>query len=127
MKPHTLFRLIPGILFVILLLSSCKKLRQLNQPPELEPVQQGLRTSTAIAYCASIAVSAFEGKPLPSNVVFDKNLGLIYIKIDESNPLPFNSNIGDIVVAGLWQQNEGVISIFFANVDILAGSRQHAN
>lgn len=121
MNPRNLFRLSLEVVFILLMLSSCKKLRQIKQPPELEPVQQGLRASAAIAYCASVAVSAFEGKPLPSNVIFNKNGGLIYIKIDDSNPLPFNSNIGDIVVAGLWQQNEGVISILFANIDILAG------
>jgi hypothetical protein len=97
-------------------------LKNIDQPPEIAPLQQGLKTSAAVAYCASIATSAFEGKPLPSNVVFDKNGGLIYIKIDRNHPLPFNKNVGDIVVAAIWKNNGGVMAILLGNIDILGGS-----
>jgi len=105
----------------VILLLSCNKIKEYNQPPEIGPLQQGLKTSVAIAYCASVATSAFKGRELPSNVVFDKNTGLIYIKIDRNHPLPFNDNIGDIVVAGLWQNRGGVMAILFGNVDVLGG------
>jgi hypothetical protein len=108
------------IVTVMMLSFSCRKYREYSQKPELEPLQHGLKTSMAVGYCASVAASAFEGKPLPANVTFDKNLGLIYIKFDQTHPLPFNQNIGDIVVAGAWHQNSGVISILFANFDLLS-------
>jgi hypothetical protein len=118
---HSTCRFNVLILIVILLTFSCKKLEEFKQQPELEPLQQGLKTSTAIGYCASIAVSAFTGKALPSNVVFNKNLGMIYVTIDKNHPLPFSKNTGEILIAGLWQNNGGIISILFGNVDILEG------
>src|ERR1035437_1881101 len=107
------------VVTVMILSFSCRKYREYSQKPELEPLQQGLKTSMAVGYCASVAVSAFEGKPLPGNVTFNKNLGLIYITFDQTHPSPFNQNIGDIVIAGVWQTNSGVISILFANFDLL--------
>jgi hypothetical protein len=104
-----------------LLFFSCNKFKEINQPPEIEPLQQGLKTSVAIAYCASVATSAYKGRALPGNVVFDKNTGFIYIKIDKNHPLPFNSNIGDIVVSGLWRNGSGVMAVLFANIDLLGG------
>ncbi len=104
---------------IVMLSLSCNKYKEYSQKPELEPLQQGLKTSMAVGYCASVAASAFEGKPLPGNVTFNKNLGLIYISFDQTHPLPFNQNIGDIIIAGVWQQNSGVISILFANFDLL--------
>ena len=118
-KFHSTYGFNVLILIVLQLTFSCKKLEEFKQKPELEPLQQGIRTSAAIGYCASIAVSAFTGKALPSNVVFNKNLGMIYVTIDKNHPLPFSKNIGEILIAGLWQNNRGIISILFGNVDIL--------
>ncbi|MBN1186289.1 MAG: hypothetical protein JXB49_28690 [Bacteroidales bacterium] len=111
---------IAAILFTITVIS-CKKLDKYNQKPELESLQQGLKTSTAIGYCVSIAEAAHSGKPLPNNVVFDKNSGLIYVKVDAAHPLPFNTNVGDIVMAGLWTSNGGILSILLANINIIEG------
>ncbi len=116
-----------NILFILFLstgfigITSCKKIDQYNQKPELESLQQGLRTSTAIGYCVSIANAAYCGNPLPENVLFDKNTGLIYVKIDEDHPLPFNKNVGDIIIAGLWDNHGGIISILLGNIDIIGG------
>ncbi|MFZ4399450.1 MAG: hypothetical protein ACOYO1_05400 [Bacteroidales bacterium] len=111
-------------LFILLLITqciSCNKYAEYNQEPELESLQQGLKTCSAIGYCVSIATSAFKGYPLPDNVIFDKSKGLIYIKIDKNHPLPFNRNIGDIVIAGLWNNNSGLMSVLFGNIDIIGG------
>lgn len=104
-----------------MLLNSCSKYKEYSQKPELESLRQGLKTSVAIGYCASVATSAHQGKALPKNVRFDSNSGLIYISIDENNPLPFNKNVGDIIIASHWSNNSGIMVILFANIDILGG------
>jgi hypothetical protein len=106
-------------ILVVLPFHFCKKLKELKQEPELESLRMGLKTSAAIGYCASIAVSAYKGMALPENVTYNRSTGLIYIKIDESHPLPFNKNVGDIIIAGIWQTNGGVISILFADIDLI--------
>lgn len=114
-------------LFILTLLpfSSCKKLTELTQGPELQPLEQGFKSCAAIGYCASIANSAFTGQPLPNNVSFTKSSksgytssGLLHINVTNSTPVPFNHNTGDIYIAGLWDANGGVISIVFADIDI---------
>lgn len=100
---------------------SCKKIEKYNQKPELESLQQGLKTATAIGYCVSVAQAAYSGNPLPENVPFNKSTGLIYVKIDARHPLPFNKNVGDIIIAGLWNNNGGIISILLANINIVGG------
>lgn len=121
MKNHSSFLVRIGTMVSLVLLFSCNKLNEYNQKPELESLQQGLKTSTAIAYCVSLATSAFKDQPLPANVSFDKNSGMMHIKIDASHPLPFNHNIGDIFVACKWNNNGGIMAILFANIDILGG------
>lgn len=113
-----LYLTIPAICLV---LASCNKLNSYNQKPELSSLQQGIKTSAAVAYCVSVATSAFQGQPVPDNVLFDKNSGTFHITIDKSHPLPFNHNIGDIFMASVWQNNGGVMAILFANIDILGG------
>jgi hypothetical protein len=96
-------------------------MEEYKQKPELEPIQQGLKTCAAIGYCASIFVSASLGQELPSNVTYFKNTGLIYIHLDNEHPLPFNSCVGDIVIGGFWHNNGGLMTIIFGDVDILKG------
>lgn len=105
----------------VIFFASCDKYKEYSQKPELESLRQGLKTSVAIGYCASIATSAFKGEALPDNVIFNRSSGLIYIKIDDNHPLPFNKNIGDIIIACTWKDNGGVMAILFANIDILGG------
>ncbi|HPT10984.1 MAG TPA: hypothetical protein PLP69_00040 [Bacteroidales bacterium] len=104
-----------------ILLLSCGKLADYRQAPELESLQQGIRTSAAIGYCASIVTSAFKGEALPDNVSFNKSSGLIHITIDEAHPLPFNTNDGEIVIACLWSGDGGVMSILLGNLDLPGG------
>ena len=108
--------------FIILQFCSCNKLKQYNQQPELESLQQGLKTSAALGYCASIVMSVIEGHELPDNVTYQKNTGLIYIKIDNSHPLPFNKNIGDIVIAFSWSGSAGLMTVLFTKIDLLGGN-----
>jgi hypothetical protein len=113
-------------LLMILQICSCKKLEEYNQKPELSSLQQGLKTSVAIGYCSSIAMSAFKGDALPSNVTMvskgsnqNGSSLLLYIKLDKSNPLPFNSNVGDIIIAGIGSESSGIISILFGDFNLL--------
>ena len=110
------------VILIILQFCSCSKFKEYNQEPELESLQHGLKTSAAIGYCASVVIAVAEGQELPENVVFDKSTGLIYIKIDNIHPLPFNKNIGDIVIAFNWSGRAGLMSVLFANIDLLGGN-----
>ena len=108
-------------LLLIVALASCSKLKEYSQAPELGSLQQGIKTSAAIGYCVSVATAVHKGQALPGNVEV-MNSGLIYIHVDSNHPLPFNRNVGDIVIASLWNGNGGIMSILLANVDILGGS-----
>jgi hypothetical protein len=112
---------------LVILLSSCSKVDQFNQEPELIPLEQGFKASAAIGFCASLVHTAFSGGALPANVMYNPNVkngftnaGLLYVTVDGAHPLPFNSNIGDIAIAALWNGNSGVISILFADIDVIS-------
>lgn len=114
------------VFLMILTICSCKKLKEYNQKPELSSLQQGLKTSAAIGYCSSIAMSVFKGKTLPSNVTMiskssdqSRSSWLVYIKLDNNNPLTFNKNVGDIIVAGIGNERGGIISILFGDFNLL--------
>ncbi len=98
------------------------------QEPELGSLQQGLKTSSAIGYCASLSMAAFKERELPANVIIELNNSdtysrsfLLYAMIDESYPLQFNTCIGDIVIGGIGDENGGVISILFSDINLLGG------
>jgi len=109
-------------LFLSILTCSCHIADEYNQKPEIESLRQGLKTSAAIGYCVSVVNAVVKGYTLPSNMVYDSNLGLIYINVDQSHPLPFNSNVGDIAIAFSHNTSGGIMAISFANIDILGGS-----
>lgn len=119
--------LVVGAVALVLLLSNCKKLEELNRGPELTPLEQGFKSCATIGYCAALAQSAFTGGPLPDNVSFEQrsengysNAGVLHIQVTKDTPLPFNTSVGNIYVAGLWDGvRGGVISIVFADIDIL--------
>jgi hypothetical protein len=109
---------------------SCKKIDELTQPPDIQPLRQGFQTCAVVGYCASIASAAFTGAPLPNSVQFDQatrdgytNAGILHITIDDQNPLPFNKSLrGQIHIAGLWDTNSGVISIVFTDLNLFNAS-----
>lgn len=108
------------------LISGCKKLQELNNSPELDPLEQGFKSCATIGYCAALAQRAFTGEPLPNNVTFEPrtqdgytNAGILHVQVTKDTPLPFNTNVGNIYIAGLWDGvNGGVISIVFADINI---------
>jgi hypothetical protein len=116
------------LITVIVYGESCRRLDELDESPEVAPLEQGFKASAAIGYCASIASSAFQGETLPANVTFEAGSpgsgytgsGILRVHVTPDNPLPFNSHIGDILIAGLWNGNSGVVSIIFADIDILS-------
>ncbi|HNP17226.1 MAG TPA: hypothetical protein PKL31_02225 [Fulvivirga sp.] len=122
--------LIIALTCVIPILHSCKKIKELrDNNPDLRVLQQGFRAGVTIGYCASLANMAFKGEELPSNVTFSEgsnneysSSGLIYIDVTANDPLPAVNNAGKIVIAALWDatQKSGVMSILFADIDLLA-------
>lgn len=119
---------VPILLLIVCFTFSCSKIDEFLQEPELTPLEDGFKASAAIAYCVSLASRAYTGKSLPSHVTYDEDAragytgsGLIYVDVSSGNPLPFNkSTSGDVIISGLWDgENGGVISILFADVNIL--------
>lgn len=111
----------------VALVSSCNRIDDFNQDPELTPMEQGFKASAAIGFCASLVNTAFSGGALPSNVEYNpsskadySHAGLLYLKVDASHPLPFNKNIGNVAIAALWNGNSGVMSILFADIDVIS-------
>ncbi len=111
-----------GVVLLTLFISSCKEVDKYNQKPELESLRQGIKACTAIGYCGSLVYAAANGYPLPANVSHTNGSSLIYVNINESYPLPFNNNIGDIAIAFKWSGNSGVMSILYADIDIIGGN-----
>ncbi len=102
MKPYYQFVL---LLFYLasLTLTSCKRINEVNQDPEIESLKHGFKVSAAIGYCASLAYTFFEGENLPDNVVIqsqnnsnDTETCIMLVSINESFPLPFNASVGHI-------------------------------
>ena len=116
------------LMTALMVLWGCHKVSELTQRAELEPLEQGFKTSSAIGYCASLADIAFSGEALPPNVSLSlsskpgyTSAGVIHVHVDESTPLPFSHSLGDIYIAGLWDgANGGVISIVFGDFDIIS-------
>lgn len=117
------------IILAITSTHSCKKIdKWKDENPEIEALKHGFKTAAAIGYCVSLATSVLSGDALPDNVLLESsgsNSGLIYLTIDKNNPLPFNNNIGDIIIAYIWENDQlssrrqGIISIVFANMNII--------
>jgi hypothetical protein len=116
------------VLFTILigLLSSCRKIKEYNYNPEIEPLKLGFQTSAAIGYCANIAHTFFTGGNLPGNVILnfsnDDDISkscILFITVNNEYPLPFNSSVGQITIAGLWNGRGGVITALFTDIDII--------
>jgi hypothetical protein len=121
------------LIFSIILfssLNSCKKIKELrDNNPDLTVLQQGFRSAVTIGYCASLANMAFKGEDLPNNVTFEQgsnseysNSGLLFVNVTGTDPLPANNNFGNIIIAALWDESQrsGVMSILFADIDLLA-------
>jgi hypothetical protein len=107
-------------------LFSCSKLKDADSDPEIETLVHGIKTSSLVEYCASLAVCYFNGGAMPGNVVIQskKNIlqpetVLMTVAIDNSYPLPFNSSKGQLAIAGIWNETGGVLSVLFTDIDII--------
>lgn len=125
MKRRIPFQMILFYLAIVAL-TSCKKIKEINQNPEIEPLKHGFKTSAAIGYCASLAYTYFMGEDMPDNVIIhsqndntETESGVMLVTINDTYPLPFNSNVGQITLAGIWGENGGVITVIFTDIDIL--------
>jgi hypothetical protein len=113
--------------FVIFSFTSCKKIKEIDQNPEIKPLRHGFKTSAAIGYCASLANRLFKGEMLPENVILQskkKNsqseTGIMLVTINDAYPLPFNSSVGQITIAGIWnEEGGGIITALFTDIDII--------
>ena len=125
MKAYCQFTFLLSFLALVTL-TSCKKIGEMNQDPEIEPLKHGFKVSAAIGYCASLAYTFFKGENLPDNVVIhsqnnniDTETCVMLVSINESYPLPFNASVGQITIAGIWGDDGGVITALFTDIDIL--------
>lgn len=107
-----------GCLFISI---SCSKADRFAERPELASFHQGIKTSAALAYCASATIAAHEGRQLPDNVTAGNNPGLLHITIDAGHPLPFSDGTGDILIASQWDETGGIMSVLFSGIDVLEG------
>jgi hypothetical protein len=118
--------LISIFLLVAVFLTSCRKLREINYNPEVEPLRHGIKTSSAIGYCASLAAAYFNGAEMPGNVtIISRKKGsqsdgvIMEVDLNNSFPLPFNSSGGQIFIAGLWNESGGIITALFTDINII--------
>lgn len=123
MKTFNLFLI---FYLTVVTLTSCKKYKDVNHNPEIEPLKHGFKTSVAIGYCASLAHTFFKGESLPDNVIISsKNDNIetktvaMLVSINDTYPLPFNTSVGQITIAGIWNENGGVITAIYTDIDIL--------
>jgi hypothetical protein len=114
--------------FILVFCIFCSKVKEFEQKPEIVPVEQGLQISALMGYCSSIAITAFKGETLPSNAKYVagspgefSSSGIITVTIDQNNRLPFTDKTGQIIIAGLWDVNGGIISVAFGNLKLMAG------
>jgi hypothetical protein len=123
MKNHKVLQLFrTAVLTVLLILGSCTFSIERNCEPELVSLRQGLKTSVAIGYCASVSMSVHNGSALPSNVILTPGSGIIRVHPDAAHPVPFNKNAGDILIATLWNGDDGIMSVMFTGFNVPGSS-----
>ncbi len=114
------------ILFLILLsVISCKKAKEYFHDPETEPVAHAVKTSAAIGYSASVAISVMSGVKLPYVITTgDCNnfpcTSLSLVTVNSNNQVLFSGgSIGEITIAALWpDEDAGIITILFTDINI---------
>ncbi|UCH15810.1 MAG: hypothetical protein JSV22_07540 [Bacteroidales bacterium] len=114
-----------SLLLVLIFAGSCKKVKEYFHDPETEPVSQVIKTSAAIGYSVSVAMSVMSGEQ-PPHVISTGDCSnfpctfLVYINVNQDNPLLFGDGaVGEIVVAGLRPDEDvAIMTIVFTNVNI---------
>jgi hypothetical protein len=118
-------RIYISLLLILVFLCSCKKVKEYFHDPETEPVRQALKTSAAIGYSVSVAMSVMSGEK-PPFVISTGDCSnfpctfLIYININRDNPLMFSEeNTGEIIVAGLRPDEDvAIMTIVCTDINI---------
>ncbi len=110
---------------IIIFLCSCRKIKEYFYDPETEPVSQAIKTSAAIGYSVSVAMSVMSGARPPHVISTGDCSGfpctfLIYININQDNPLLFSEgDVGEIIVAGLRpDENVAIMTVVFTDINI---------
>ena len=106
--------------------SSCAKYDGFDIGNDLAPLENGMKVSSLIGYCAALAHYAFNDTLFPDHLVARQITrdetgcrGFFSILIDETHPIPWNRETGTITVAGQWDYDQGgVISVLFTELDI---------
>jgi hypothetical protein len=114
-----------SFLLVLVLLSSCKKVKEYFHDPETEPVRQAIKTSAAIGYSVSVAMSVMSGEQLQHVISVGDCSSfpctfLMYININQYSPLLFSEgDVGEIIVAGLRPDEDvAIMTIVFSDINI---------
>jgi hypothetical protein len=114
-----------SLLLILVFLCSCRKVKEYFHNPETEPVRQAIKTSAAIGYSVSVAMSVMAGAQ-PQHVLSTGECSdfpctfLMYINIDRDNPLLFSEGeVGEIIVAGLRPDEDvAIMTIVFSDINI---------
>jgi len=114
-----------SLILILIFLCSCKKVKEYFHDPETEPVRQAIKTSAAIGYSVSVAMSVMSGEQL-QHVISTGDCSdfpctfLIYININQDNPLLFSEgDVGEIIVAGLRPDEDvAIMTIVFTDINI---------
>ncbi len=114
-----------SLILILIFLCSCKKVKEYFHDPETEPVRQAIKTSAAIGYSVSVAMSVMAGAQ-PQHVISAGDCRdfpctfLMYININPDNPLLFSEGeVGEIIVAGLRpDEDAAIMTIVFTDINI---------
>jgi hypothetical protein len=115
------------ILLILLLFItiSCKKVKEYFHDPETEPLRQAVKTTAAIGYSASVAMSVMSGEESPYVLATSECSDypcafIIYIDINQDNPLLFSDgSVGQIVVAGLMaDEDAAIITVVLSDINV---------
>lgn len=114
-----------SLILILVFLCSCKKVKEYFHDPETEPVRQAIKTSAAIGYSVSVAMSVMAGEQVQHVISTGDCSGfpctfLLYININRDNPLLFSEGeVGEIIVAGLRpDEDAAIMTIVFTDINI---------
>ena len=114
-----------SLILISLFICSCRKVKEYFHDPETEPIRQAIKTSAAIGYAASVAMSVMSGEN-PQYVLATGDCSelpctfLIYVDINQDNPLMFSDgNVGQIIIAGLMaDEDAAILTIVLSDIHI---------
>ena len=113
------------ISFSLIFLFACTATEEIDDQPDVSILRDGLKVSAAIGYSASLATQVFFYDRIPEGANFQQfsqddfdRSGIIQMPLMDREDIPFNENIGEVTIAGIWSDNTGVISMIFTDTDL---------